>query len=362
MRICQISSTFPPIKDGVGDCVAKLHRLLTLSKIDSFILTSKIIPKDEHIFNLIDTWNLIEIIKGLIFLRKKKIEIIIFQYPTSLYCRNIFVTLIPLFCRLFGLKTVLYLHEYSNYSVIGKLRILPMLFFSNFVVTSDSLNMYKIKYLKSSSKMKVISSGANFKDEIFLKKRLHKRNENDKLKIMFFGFIRSGKGLENLVELFISSKVIKEKFELNIVGSLPENFDHQSDLFFKKIKDSKNINYFGYLNEDDIQDLYSSIDVICLPFSDGLTERRGSFMTAMAFGMPVITTRPGYQIPGLNDWENIIFIEDSSYIKIENILIKLLQIDNEKLILIGNSAQKWYFNNFSENKFVDKFLEVCKKV
>jgi len=363
MKICQISSTFPPIKDGVGDSVAKLHRLLRLfSKNDSFVLTSRIVPDNEHIFNLINNWNLVEIVKSLLFLKKNKIDVIIFQYPTTFYYRKLFVTLIPLFIKILKMKVVLYLHEYSNYSVVGRLRILPMILFSDFIVTSDAVNFKKIVHYRGYNKTRIIPGGSNFSDEVFKLTSKTKQNRYIKRKILFFGFIRYGKGLENLVSIFCNGSNISDNFDLIIVGDVAENVDAMSKKLLNKIESSESIRYLGYLNENDLKSLSESIDIVFLPFSDGLSERRGSFMTAMGLGLPVVTTKPEIQINNLENFKNVIFISSSSYLEIEHILLKLLKVKSEKLQEVGKNAYDWYMRGYSDKKFIEKFLNVLKQL
>jgi len=358
MRICQISSTYPPFKDGVGDSVAKLHRLLNLSNHSSYVLTSINVPNEERIINVIDKWSFIEILKAQFSLKKRKVDIIIIHYPTTFYYRKLFVTFIPLLNQLLKIKTILYLHEYSNYSTLGKLRILPMILFSNFVVTSDFVNCKKISWLKKDHKIKAIPGGSNFSDEIF-QNIIHKpKRNNRKIRVLFFGFIRHGKGLENLVDVVCSDKNISNNYELIIVGGVSENVDPKSIELLNKIKKNKNIKYLGFLNETNIKSLAENIDIVFLPFSDGLTERRGSFMTGMGLGLTVVTTEPKKSISSLKNFDNVIFIKNSSFDEIKSILDKVMTLKSEKLNEIGIRAKKWYIDGYSDEKFIKKFVDV----
>ena len=49
-------------------------------------------------------------------------------------------------------------------------------------------------------------------------------------------------------------------------------------------------------------------DVCVLPYRDGVSFRRGSFMAALAHGLPIISTRPPMPNPKLRDGENILLV------------------------------------------------------
>ena len=45
-----------------------------------------------------------------------------------------------------------------------------------------------------------------------------------------------------------------------------------------------------------------------LPFADGLSLRRSTFMSAIAHGLPVVTTRPEQSFAGVESGENVILV------------------------------------------------------
>ena len=118
--------------------------------------------------------SLINIIKCA---KNEAITQIIFEYPSPFYKRNVFIGLLPLVCKLFKLNIITYLHEYYNYSKIGKLRIFPILLFSDAILTTDQINydqLIKKNYL-SKSEVSLLSVGSNFRDELFIKSQISLR-------------------------------------------------------------------------------------------------------------------------------------------------------------------------------------------
>lgn len=363
LRIFLICSVLPPFDDAVGEAAIKLKILLEKYGYDCSILTSYNQKVDKEIFPFIRKWGLIDILKSVHLLKKYNTNVVIFYYPTPLYKRNIFVTIISLIYRISGIKFISYIHEYSNYSFWGKIRIFPLLFFGNRIITSDHNNYYsiiKIPFLKK--KATIISVGSNFPDELFNSDKyqdsVKTKRDNRKFQLLYFGYLMEGKGLEILINTFDKFPYLKEKFALHIVGKTPEFISKKSFLLLKKIKISDHIIWHGFVERGDLIKIYAYIDLVCLLFEDGLTIRRGSFMTAMAFGKPVLTTMSHYKIDGLKHLENVIFLNSLKESEIADSLSYIIKLDKNKLIEIGNKARIWYQQNYSEEIYIKKIIEI----
>lgn len=365
-RICQICSVLPPGGDAVGEGAIKLKRLLGKNDFYCCILTSSDQQPGNDILNIIDNWSLFQIIKSIRIIKKKEIDIIYFHYPTPYYKRKLVITFIPLIFRIFGFATVTYLHEYHNYSLLGKLRILPILIFSDRIVTSDTPNFNSINELIGKYKRIIFASvGSNFSDEFILKNKTNKTQfiglTNSKINLLYFGFIMEGKGLETMIELS-ESKEFTSHFIFTIAGGLPEIMSFRSKEIYSKVKSSKNINYLGFITNDKLSEIFAKTDAVILPFNDGVTERRGSFLTCMALGKAVVTTQPKVSFPGLINLQNVLFLENLSKEEVLRKVEYIRSISRSKLKEIGNAAHDWYMQNFSEKIFVDKIISVINSL
>lgn len=363
-KICQICSVLPPGGDAVGEGVLKLKFLLESQGINCSILTSSNQTYKEDTFHFFNNWGLLNIMRSVSLLKKIKTDVVIFHYPTSHYGRNIFVTLIALIYRLTRIKIISFVHEYSTYSILGKIRIFPLLIFSNRIITSDHSNykdIVKIPNLKL--KTSIITVGSNFSDNFFNsdKKDIQRHDrfvKNEKIDLLYFGYIMHGKGLEFLLNAFEEFPELREKFNLHIVGNIPEVPNKETLALIRKVQTSYYINYHGYLNREQLTAFFPLIDVVCLPYIQGVTIRRGSFMTAMGYGKLVLTTRSKIKIENLEHLKNVYFIENPSSNDIKQGLIYISKLDSEIQKKIGVNGKVWYFENYSENIYISKIMNV----
>lgn len=361
-KIAIICSVLPPFKDAVGEGAIKLKDLLVENGHSAGIITSLNQIESHDIFPIVKKWNFFGVLKILQFLKKENIQIIILEYPSALYKRNISINIFPIFCRIYRIKVITYLHEYENYSKFGKLRIIPLLLFSNTIITTDNgnyNNLYNHPFLWA--RLSLLSIGSNFRDELFLKANSLEKKEtifNNKLRLLYFGFIMEGKGLENFISL--SERVENINLEFVVIGSLPENSSPVANKLFEKIKKSNLIKYYGYVDEKELIEYFSRIDIVYLPYNNGVTERRGSFMVAMGFGKMVITTKPQFNIYGLIDGENVFFLDDLSNESFNSIVKKIKELEESKIKKIKVAAYTWYMENYSDKIFLEKFLRIFK--
>jgi glycosyltransferase involved in cell wall biosynthesis len=265
--------------------------------------------------------------------------------------------------KLSGLETVLYLHEFSNYSLLGKLRIYSLTLFSDKIITVDAPNFMalqqrywlkkKIYHLSRGSQIQPMKNIERGEPEVETACR-----DNRKLRALYFGFIRAGKGIETMLHTFNNNEEIRQHWELHVVGGLSDSAQSSEQSILDDIKKSSFVTYHDYLPGVQLQKVFAECDVFLLPFDEGLTERRGSFMAGMAFGKPIITTKPLYPIDGLQNDINIFFLEHLTSAELERALRQVEKLPTKILSEIGTNAKIWYDMRYSDEIFFGKLLQI----
>lgn len=359
INVIQISTVIPPQKDGVGASAVKIHKLLKQKKVVSKILTTKFDSKlddDEFIYYL-DAWNYKYIDPKLKALKKDGADTIILHYPTPLLNRNIHIIDL-IFCIVkYRYKFFLFLHEYASYSQKGKILILLICFFSKKILTPDRVNfllLSKIKFLKK--RINYLPIGSTFTDEEVNYLNYNRIKKDDKLKVCYWGLIMKNKGLENLI--IEIEKWDNEFFEFLVIGDLPYSYSAEDLRIYEMIVQSKKIKFYGFLENEELVKKMSEVDIVILPFEDGVTERRGSFMLSMQIGKVVITRKPKINIPDLINKKNVMFFDNISEIK--EILLILIN-SKETLKEISEEAKKWYRQHYNDEIFSTKLIEILIK-
>lgn len=343
IKVCMVSGDYPPIKGGLADYTKCLFDELKkrINKNNVFLITSKEAKKEnKNIINEIKKWNLWGIIKTVIIIKKNKPNIVHIQYPTAQYKKNISINFLPLLLKTFtSIPIILTIHEFSNKSIYGRLRIMPMIMFSNkTIIVSEEYrsDILKLawplkKYLNK--KIIYIPIGPNiaFKNIEFSKKEIQEIKKSLKIKIddfviCFFGWITKGKGIEFLLETF--QELIKNQYsnlKLLFIGDQEKNFFNQIKLTIKKYKLESKIVFTGYCSPTDVSKYMMISDMCVEPFEDGIKSKRGSFLVPLFHKLPIVTTKSDFIPEGLIDYENVILINYGNKEQLKKAILDLLK-------------------------------------
>jgi glycosyltransferase involved in cell wall biosynthesis len=134
------------------------------------------------------------------------------------------------------------------------------------------------------------------------------RDGKGPLSFLFASRLIKSKGLVEFVEAALAIKKLHPMVIINIAGNLDlKDSDIISDELFSKIKHSREINYLGNLDYDDMQEQYQNSDIFVLPsYSEGLPK---AAIEAAASGMPLILSRTSGCLECINAGENGSFVE-----------------------------------------------------
>jgi len=137
----------------------------------------------------------------------------------------------------------------------------------------------------------------------------------DEVLLCYFGFLNESKGgvtlLRSLAELVRRGCRAK----LLMIGGQVGDSDPTNVAYFESIKTlgselglTELILWTGYTPPDQASANFLAADICILPYRDGVSYRRGSFMAALAHGLPIISTQPKTPNPTLADGENILLV------------------------------------------------------
>lgn len=125
---------------------------------------------------------------------------------------------------------------------------------------------------------------------------------NDKLVLLYTGFIKPYKGITELIECF--KKSFTDNAILLIAGKV------MNVEYFRTIKESINENIIlvnRFIESDELQYFFNAADVATLPFKK--IENSGSVILAMSFRKPVIAPKMGVLIERLKNQPELLYNE-----------------------------------------------------
>lgn len=363
-RVAFITGSMPPDRCGVADYTGQLATaLLNLdSSLEILVLTKvgQVLSTPFQVKPVVQIWNFRGVWCVLKELHAFQPEVVHLQYPTMAYTRHPAITLLPWFIRiaiwLGWLKSnllLITLHEYASFRLLGRWRIRLMLLPVSQVIAVDPLTLHLLrKYLKFFHKSGYyIPIGSNVGKTLpsaYLSNPIQWRR-NHKLRddlpvIAYFGFVSPSKGLDTLLQAVaqlnfsVQLLLIADRKAQN--PAYQPYFEHIIELE-QQLDEAKTVIWTDFQPGPEVLAYLSCATVIALPFSDGISPRRGSLQAALSSGRPVITTKPTNmeqsRAAGFVENENILLVEPNAPTELAHAL-EILLVDTELQTKLGLAA------------------------
>lgn len=269
-----ITGTYPPELCGVADYTYNLLKTPTAVNNNWHLIYTK----DARISNFRSTVRLIKSFND---------NCINIQYPSRGYAKSILPHLICLYFRIFTkVKISVTIHEYTQLGWKGHLLAYILLIFAHKLIFTNDYEMSAA--IKKCSIAKCKSSVIKIYSNI-PSSTVQKKISSRVYDVGYFGFIRPQKGLENYISTI--KEVLKERPNLKayIMGNtLPDLKDYAEKIIGKAQRCG--ITFFEGKSETEVADILSDTKISLLPFPDGLSERRGSFMASAKNHAIIIST------------------------------------------------------------------------
>lgn len=330
-KIIIITGSYPPDPCGVGDYTQKIvEELKKDKKINIEVLK---IGK----FNLKESYNTFK------YLNKHKNTIKLLQYPTLGYGWNILPQILSLF---FSKNMYINLHEFSQRKPKAKLAT-KIFFFSkaHIIFTTED---ERIIALNSNKKLSTRSSVIRIASNIEFV-----REEKKEIDLIYFGIIMPNKGLEDFIDVVKELRKQNKEDKVLIIGRK----QNETINYFEKILllcKEYNIEIVVDSTNEKVAKLLASSKIAFLPFPDGVTFRRGSFLACLGNKVKVIS----YPNVTSSDY-NLIKKLCKLIEKKESFFIEYNNLKEEKSNIIFETKEyKFFIRNFKWEEVIRKFKKL----
>lgn len=221
-----------------------------------------------------------------------------------------------------------------------------------FITVSESTKIDLIKLGIPQSNITIIENG------LMLPKRMKKYTKNKGKTIMFLGAHAKDKGIEDAITVFsLLNKDTKSKWQFWVVGRAVQSQIDELTVFAKRLGITKNITFFGYVNENKKFELLSKAHVLINPSAHegwGLVN-----LEASASGTPVVAFDVhGNRDSVINGKTGILVPKDPEKMA-ESITILLS--DKKKYQSMQKESIKWS-KNFTWDSAIKKSLEYIERI
>ncbi len=331
MRILFVTGEFPPLQGGVGDCTNEIAKALVACGVETHVLTTADRrPPTSHresgvfVHRLVDKWDWSSLPMIRRVIRDSGSAVVHIQYQTGAFGMHPAINFLP---RYLGRRagdlgraprrgliprpsTVITFHDLRVpylFPKAGPLRqwVTEYVTRSSDAVIATNEQDYMRLRTWGLKRLDLIPIGSNIPTA--LPSNYHRRewraglgvDEKETL-LCYFGFLNESKGGETLVRALVHIPDAK----LLMVGGQVGASDPTDVAYLARVQNliaelglMPRVLWTGYTPASEVSANLLASDICVLPYRDGASFRRGSFMAALAHGVPIVTTAPPSPVP-----------------------------------------------------------------
>jgi glycosyltransferase involved in cell wall biosynthesis len=344
MRVCLVTGEYPPLQGGVGDYTHELGEALAALGVEVSVITSAKARMQDTRSRIQDAENLHRascIVHPVIekwdwscwrsimsMARDVGADILHIQYQAAAYGMHPAVNFLPLWLRMTPdrPRTVVTFHDLKVpylFPKAGRIRwwvVLALARWSDAVIVTNEEDRARLSAYPFIGSLSVVPIGSNIHpqpppgyDRDAWRARWGVGPEETLLS--YFGFLNESKGGETLIRAL--GRLVREGHPVHLlmVGGQVGDSDPTNMVYLERVKAlieelglTDRVSWTGYTPQAEVSANLLASDLCVLPYRDGASFRRGSFMAALAHGLPIVSTHPRVDVPELRHEENILLV------------------------------------------------------
>ena len=360
MRIGLITGEYPPDQGGVGDFTHELGQALAALDHEVHVITSASRnPQPTTQNSKPETRNPVIVhrsVRGwgwgcwrdIIRLNDAlRFDILNIQYQTAAYGMHPAINLLPLRLRTgTGSRpcTVVTFHDLKIpylFPKAGRLRWwvnLALARWSDAVIATNAEDFARLSTYSFIRSLSLIPIGSNISPKLPADYdraawRASRGLKPDDLLLSYFGFLNESKGAKTLIRALhklMNDPCLSANPWLLMIGGRTGSSDPTNVAYLKRVEAlieelglTERVLWTGYTPQPEVSANLLASDVCVLPYRDGASFRRGSFMAALAHGLPIVSTQPQVDVPELRHGENILLVPPDAPVALAEAIARL---------------------------------------
>jgi len=357
-----IVGKYPPLISGIGDYTERLAQEFVKLKHQVTVVTSEVDYKDGYLLSdgvdvrrIISGWRMSEIKRILNIIDEMGPDTLVhIQYGCPMNRRRPMINLLPILLRLLRreITIVLTLHEFRQQRLRWRIRASLMIFAAQGLIFVDPLDRRFLQRLTRLSKTKIkcipIAPSIQPIPATKYKRQVWRKNlgldEKNPI-IVYFGGITPQKGFLDL--LVAVSKLRGESLpvKLLVIGAFEPYIKYHvryENMARKALGDGIKDGWVILVDKsppDVVSSCFHASDVAAFPFTNGARSNRGSLLTAIAHGLPVVTTRGVETQKGFDEQYGVELVPARD-VKALSLCLKSIILSEEKKKALKSKALK----------------------
>ncbi len=340
MRIGFITGEYPPMQGGVGAFSRELAAALVQQGHRLYVLTARQASATSEpgidVAGVVANWNWASLFQARHWARANGLDVVNIQYEAAAFQMAPLVHWLPALLTPTGegkrLKptVITTFHDLLApylFPKAGPLRhraLLSLARASDGVIATNRQDEQQLRSEPGIKCLRQIPIGSNVRaepppgyDRAAWRAKLS--IPDGAVLVGYFGFLNASKGIETLLNGVASALQQNVDAYLLMIGgrtgsSDPTNvaYANQIDALIQRLGLENRIRRTGFADDSQVSGHLYACDMIALPYRDGVSFRRGSFMAALAHGSAIITSSPQITPPELQDGINVRLIPPDS--------------------------------------------------
>ncbi len=331
MTVLLVTGEYPPMQGGVGDYTRELGKAFASLGVEVHILTQGPGGDDDTgpiTVHRIRRWGWNSLRTASNLARRLSPDAVQIQYQAAAYGMHPSIHFLPRWLRLTAKQAIVSVTYHDLlvpylFPKAGRLRwhaVLEMARSSHLAVTTNPADYRRLTAALPHARVEEIPIGSNihptppdgFHRDAW--RADHGYTKHDCL-LVYFGFLNASKGGDVLVNALAKLRDRGCSAKLIMLGGRTGSSDPTNEEFARNVERLMQergvtplVRWTGFLPPEEVSAWLLSADVALLPYRDGVSFRRGSFMAMLAHGLPVVTTEPEVPHRDLRHRENVVLV------------------------------------------------------
>ena len=322
-KVLFVTGEYPPMVGGVGRYTAELASALQEQGAQIAVLTDKQVTASAETDAVrvlpqhrVWGWRILTDIPACA--RAVGAEWIHVQYQTAAYGMHPAINALPYFLRRHGLRAAWTYHDlrvpYLFPKAGARLRRwvtrLPLRAAEAVVVTNQS-DWESVREQTLPGQLHRIPIGSDIESRQFsmaerTRRRAARGYGSEQLVLGYFGFLNASKGGLTLIETVAALAGEGWDVHLLMIGERVGASDETNFNYLQRVEASISdhgldgrVQWTGHQSDAEVAADFNAIDVLVMPYEDGMSLRRSTLTAALANGCAIVTTHPQAPTPEL---------------------------------------------------------------
>lgn len=331
MKLVFLTGEYPPMQGGVADHTLHLAGHLAAPDVQLAILTSvKAAPCDlsaqAAVHPIIRNWGVGCWRQIDHFLKAHRPDVVHIQYQAAAYDLTAWVNWLPwrLRRRQNRPRVVVTFHDLRvpyMFPKAGRLReysVLALARFADAVVTTNAEDEVALQRQAWATHVRRIPLGSNVEARPPAGYERHTWRQrwgldDSHVLLAYFGFLNPSKGGEDLI--LVLDRLLQRGHDAHLlmIGGQVGDVDPSNRAYLEQVRAligahrlENRVHWTGHTEANQVSANLLAADVVVMPYRDGVSFRRTTFIAALRHGCAVVTTSPSITLPELCTGENVL--------------------------------------------------------